>query len=158
MSAIKFFMLVIALLSAACVAATETGQPPGLRMDDRRPVDEMIDGYVESGAYPFLYVRLEDEGGRVIYEHASINDALLPGRVIDGGQWIRIWSMSKIVTITIVLDLVEEGTLNLDDPVSRYIPEFSGLKVAVSPTGGSLAAETDPPRVVPTRKYLCDGR
>ena len=144
MGARKFLMLVIALLSAACVAPTETRQPPGLRMDDRRPVDEMIDGYVESGAYPFLYVRLEDEGGRVVYEHASINDALLPGWIIDGGQWIRIWSMSKIVTITIALDLVEEGMLKLDDPVSWYIPEFSGLKVAVSPTGGSLAAETDP--------------
>ena len=118
MGARKFLMLVIALLSAACVAPTETRQPPGLRMDDRRPVDEMIDGYVESGAYPFLYVRLEDRAGRVVYEHASINDALLPGWIIDGGQWIRIWSMSKIVTITIALDLVEEGRLKLDDPVS----------------------------------------
>ena len=41
--------------------------------------------------------------------------------------------MSKIVTISLVLDLMEEGLLNLSDPVTKYIPEFANLQVAVSP-------------------------
>ena len=32
--------------------------------------------------------------------------------------------MSKIVTISITMDLVEDGILKLDDPVSKYIPEL----------------------------------
>ena len=33
--------------------------------------------------------------------------------------------MSKIVTITIIMDLVEENIIQLNDPVSDYIPELT---------------------------------
>ena len=38
------------------------------------------------------------------------------------------------------MDLVEDGILKLDDPVTKYIPEFSNLKVAVSKTGKLLSS------------------
>jgi len=41
----------------------------------------------------------------------------------------RIYSMTKPVTSVAVMMLYEEGKLKLDDPVSKYIPEFKGLKV-----------------------------
>ena len=47
--------------------------------------------------------------------------------------------MSKIITITIALDLVEDGILSLNDPVTKYIPEFENLKVAVSEDGNVLS-------------------
>ena len=46
--------------------------------------------------------------------------------------------MSKIVTISTVLDLIEDDILNMDDPVATYIPEFKDLKVAVNENGKSL--------------------
>src|SRR5262245_6661389 len=47
----------------------------------------------------------------------------------------RIASMTKPVTGVAIMMLVEEGKLRLNDPVSRYIPEFRGQKVAVAPPG-----------------------
>src|SRR5437667_6742014 len=47
---------------------------------------------------------------------------------VDSIFWIA--SMSKPITATAVLMLMEEGKLSLDDPVSRYIPELGGLKTA----------------------------
>jgi len=44
----------------------------------------------------------------------------------------RIWSMSKPVAGVAILMLLEEGKLRLNDPVSRFIPEFKGMKVAVA--------------------------
>ena len=41
----------------------------------------------------------------------------------------RIASMTKPITSVGALMLVEAGKLRLDDPVSRYIPEFAGLEV-----------------------------
>jgi len=41
----------------------------------------------------------------------------------------RVWSMSKPVTGVAILMLMEEGKVRLTDPVSRFIPEFKGLKV-----------------------------
>jgi len=101
-------------------------------------VDSIIDSFVDNGSYPFVYARLEDKNGNILYEHGKVNSDLLPGVEVDGDTWIRIWSMSKIVTISTALDLVEEGLLSLDDPVSEFIPEFSDLKVAVSPDGTPL--------------------
>ena len=47
--------------------------------------------------------------------------------------------MSKIVTISLALDLVEDGILKLNDPVTKYIPEFKNLKVAVMEDGRPLS-------------------
>src|ERR1700730_4213287 len=47
---------------------------------------------------------------------------------VDSIFWIA--SMSKPITATAVLMLMEEGKLSLDDPISKYIPELVGLKTA----------------------------
>jgi CubicO group peptidase (beta-lactamase class C family) len=41
----------------------------------------------------------------------------------------RIYSMTKMMTAAAALTLYEEGRFDLNDPVARYIPEFSGVKV-----------------------------
>lgn len=131
------------VLTMACASSPTGTTEPEPKLSQPTAVDQVIDQYVHSGAYPFIYVLLENQAGEVVYEHAAVNEELLPDRAIDGQQWIRIWSMSKIVTISIVLDLVEEGILNLDDLVTRFIPEFDELEVAVSPNGNSLLSVHD---------------
>lgn len=49
----------------------------------------------------------------------------------------RAYSMSKIITCVATLMLVEDGRLNLDDPVAKYLPEFKDVKVW---TGGTADA------------------
>ena len=93
-------------------------------------LNHILDSYVESGVYPFLYARIEGESGTV-YEHAVTDKDLLGNLKVDGDTWIRIWSMSKLVTISVAMDLIEENKLSLSDPVIKYIPEFKDLKVAV---------------------------
>jgi CubicO group peptidase (beta-lactamase class C family) len=48
----------------------------------------------------------------------------------------RICSMSKAITSLAVMMLYEEGAFLLDDPVSKYIPEFRNPKVLVKPASG----------------------
>jgi CubicO group peptidase (beta-lactamase class C family) len=47
---------------------------------------------------------------------------------VDSILWIA--SMSKPITATAVLMLMEEGKLSLDDPIAKYVPELAGLKTA----------------------------
>ncbi|RDZ29270.1 serine hydrolase domain-containing protein [Lysobacter silvisoli] len=54
----------------------------------------------------------------------------------------RIYSMSKTVTSVAVLMLLEEGRLTLDDPVSRYLPEFEAPQVLA---GGAVARPAQRP-------------
>lgn len=44
----------------------------------------------------------------------------------------RIASMSKPIVTAAVMTLIEQGKLNLNDPVSKYIPEFKNMKVLAS--------------------------
>ena len=112
--------------------------PTSLQIKNPEALDAILNEYVEAGYYPFLYARLEDINGAVLYEHSVVNSELLPDTHIDGDSWIRIWSMSKIVTISLALDLIEDGIIKFDDPVHKYIPEFENLKVAVTAEGKSL--------------------
>jgi CubicO group peptidase (beta-lactamase class C family) len=56
----------------------------------------------------------------------------------------RIFSMTKPVTVVAVMTLIEEGRLNLDDPVSRYLPALAKPLVFVGGTADApqlVAAE-----------------
>jgi len=48
----------------------------------------------------------------------------------------RICSMSKPITSTAVMMLYEEGKFLLEDPISKYLPEFKDPKVLVKPATG----------------------
>jgi len=102
-------------------------------------INTIVDQFVENEGFPLLYVRLENEEGTVLYEHDAVNRTHLPEEEINGDTWFRIWSMSKIITISLLLDLVEDGLVQLNDPIEKFIPEFKDLKVAVAENNQSLA-------------------
>ena len=54
----------------------------------------------------------------------------------------RIYSMTKPIISVAIMSLVEDGMIKLDDPVERFIPEFTNLKVIDSETGEIRDAQT----------------
>jgi CubicO group peptidase (beta-lactamase class C family) len=56
----------------------------------------------------------------------------------------RIASMTKPITSLAALMLVEEGKLGLDDPITRWLPEFAGLVVLDDPAGPVSQASAAP--------------
>lgn len=146
-AALKYSLRVISVLVASIVLSScqqdNADSGPSITLADPAAIDRVMNDYVEVGALPFLYARIEDKHGRVVYEHGTVNEELIPDTEVNADTWIRIWSMSKIVTISVAMDLVEDGLVSLDDPVSKYIPEFSELKVALSRDGEELARTED---------------
>jgi CubicO group peptidase (beta-lactamase class C family)/pimeloyl-ACP methyl ester carboxylesterase len=154
----NYFILMAAILPLLFFSCSPK-QHASIKINNPQALDSLLDRYVDEGYYPCLYARLEDKHGNVIYEHGSANQQLLPGVELDGQSWFRIWSMSKIVTISTVLDLVEDGLLSLDDPVTKYIPEFADLEVAVNEEGIALAElenreDACPIRLVPVENEM----
>ena len=107
-------------------------------INDNESLNSTIYKYLENGSQAVLLVRLEDKNGNKIFQYVGKNDDLVKDQIIDENTWFRIWSMSKIVTISVTMDLVEDGIISLDDLVSTYIPEFNNLNVAVTNDGGSI--------------------
>src|SRR4029079_11646674 len=54
-------------------------------------------------------------------------------------------SMPKPITVAAVMMLVEEGKIRLNDPVSRFIPEFANLNKVAVPRPGPQGAAPGPP-------------
>ena len=59
----------------------------------------------------------------------------------------RICSMTKPITSVAVMMLYEDGKFLLDDPVSKYLPEFKNPKVLVKPASGK-------PYMIPATKEI----
>ena len=77
--------------------------------------------------------------GKVAYVSAQGVMDLESKQPMTEATMFRIASMTKPVVGVAIMMMVEEGKLRLNDPVSRYIPEFRGMKVAIqqAPAGGS---------------------
>jgi CubicO group peptidase (beta-lactamase class C family) len=66
----------------------------------------------------------------------------------------RLASMTKPVTSVAAMMLVDEGKLRLDDPVSKYIPEFKGQKVLIPGKDGAADKLVDAEREVTVKDLL----
>jgi CubicO group peptidase (beta-lactamase class C family) len=60
------------------------------------------------------------------------------GQAMAFDTLFRVYSMTKPITSTAVLMLLEEGRIRLDDPVSRHIPAFADVKVLDNQTGSGV--------------------
>jgi CubicO group peptidase (beta-lactamase class C family) len=62
------------------------------------------------------------------------------GKAMPTDALFRICSMSKPVTSVAVMMLYEDGKFLLDEPISKYLPEFKNPKVLVKPEKGEAYA------------------
>ena len=76
-------------------------------------------------------VALVARDSRVAYFQAFGKANAIKGLPMRTDSIFRIASQSKALTSTAVMMLFEEGRFLLDDPVSRYVPEFAAARVAV---------------------------
>ena len=75
------FLLFFIITAHSCLKKSDEST---LKIADPDKLDKLLDYYVEIGFYPFIYARLEDLDGKVIYEHSTVNNDLLPDTKVDG--------------------------------------------------------------------------
>jgi CubicO group peptidase (beta-lactamase class C family) len=78
--------------------------------------------------------------GRIVYERAVGWADKESGRRMTTDAIFRIASQTKALTSTAILMLMEEGRIGLNDPVSRYIPQFAHTTVATRSDTGRVIA------------------
>ena len=66
----------------------------------------------------------------------------------------RIYSMSKPITGVALMMLYEEGAFTLDDPVTKFVPEFANLKVLTGVDESGAPILTDPNHVPTMREVM----
>ncbi|WP_158537086.1 serine hydrolase domain-containing protein [Humitalea rosea] len=81
--------------------------------------------------------------GEVLYQGSAGRRDPAAAEPIGPNDLYRLASMTKPFTTVAVMQLVEQGRLNLDDPISRHLPAFHDLRV-VQPGGGTVPAAREP--------------
>jgi len=99
-------------------------------------------------------VALVARNGKIVYHKAfgmADNEA---GRALHRDDIFRIASQSKAITATAVMILWEEGRFRLDDPISKYIPEFKNPQVFKSYNEQDGSWTSDPAKREITIRHL----
>jgi CubicO group peptidase (beta-lactamase class C family) len=139
-------MVLLALPLAAAALQVTKPEDVGLSSDRLKRINELIDRRIASGDISGA-VTLVARRGRVAHFEAQGLANIDAKKPMSKDAIFRLASMSKPVTGVAIMMLVEEGKVRLTDPVSRYIPELRGLKVAVvQPARGAAAAAQSAPQ------------
>jgi CubicO group peptidase (beta-lactamase class C family) len=127
-------VLVLPLFAAPTPVPNVKPEDVGLSSERLALIDRMIERRIAAGEIAGA-VTIVARNGRIAHHSAKGVVDLESKQPMRTSTMFRIASMTKPVAGVAVMMLVEEGRLRLNDPVSRYIPEFRDQKVAVAPPG-----------------------
>ncbi len=135
------FLLAIVLSFPIVAANGPTAKPEdvGLSAERLQRITDMIQRRIAAGDLAGAVTVVARKGQVAFLSAQGVSD-LESKQPMTPANMFRIASMTKPVVGVGIMMLVEEGTLRLNDPVSRYIPEFREMKVAVARPGGGRGA------------------
>ena len=100
----------------------------GISSERLTRIDKMCAEAVQSGNIPGI-VSLVARNGKIVHWKAYGMADNQAGIAMKRDDIFRIASQTKAITSTAVMMLWEEGKFRLDDPISKYIPEFKNTQV-----------------------------
>ena len=77
--------------------------------------------------------------GKLVYFEALGRLDIEQQKPMPKDALFRIYSMTREITSTAVLQLYEAGKFELDDPIQKYLPEFSEQRVLMDPDGTDVS-------------------
>ncbi len=149
----KWMGLAVALLGVLALpllaVAGDVGLPRadpeslGLSAEKLAGIKTALNAFVEQGKLPGFVIAVARDGKLGYFEAFGMRD-VERAKPMTPDTIFRMYSMTKPVTGAAVMTLVDAGKISLDDPLSKYIPEFKDMKVLVEKSDGStelVAAE-----------------
>jgi CubicO group peptidase (beta-lactamase class C family) len=158
-SAIKLFVTVCCLvfISTAWAASLPTAKPDEVGLSSQRldRIDAVLKDDVEKGKLAGATLLIARKG-KVAYFKTFGMQNKEAGISMEKDSIFRIYSMTKPFVSVATMILMEEGKLRLSDPVSKYIPAFKDVQVAVygKDAEGKDTVTTEKPTTVMTVFHL----
>ncbi len=131
----------LVLVHAAAVAqGLPTAKPEAVGLSSARldKLKTFLQGEVDQGRIPGAVVMIV-RNGKLAYSQSVGFEDKATGQPMPKDAIFRIYSMTKPLVSVGAMMLVEDGKLQLTDPVSKYLPEFAKLNVSVATTDAAGA-------------------
>jgi len=125
MSRLALAVLTLVTLGA-CTSIRETSQSAS-RVNGAR-ISETLKGFVDNGSLVGVSALVTQDGKEAYFGAFGYADREAR-KPMARETLVQIYSMTKPLTGTALMQLWEQGKFHLDDPVSKYIPELADVKV-----------------------------
>ena len=102
----------------------------GLSSSQLARIEAVTQKYVESGTVPGAVMLVARRGKIAWYKTMGFRDRAAK-EPMRPDSIFRIYSMTKPIVSIAAMMLVEEGRMQISDPVSKYLPEIGNMKVGV---------------------------
>ncbi|MFZ2091112.1 MAG: serine hydrolase domain-containing protein [Pseudolabrys sp.] len=114
----------------------ETATPEQLGMSSARleRIAEALKKEVSDGKLPGAVVIVARKG-KIVYSGATGFQDKAANKPMAANSIFRIYSMTKPLVSVAAMMLVEDGVIQLTDPVSKFLPAFKDMQVSVATTG-----------------------
>src|SRR5450755_1852324 len=124
--------LVVAGKAAAESALSVATMPEevGLSSDQLARIEAVTQKYIDGGVVPGAVMLVARRGKIAWYKSMGYRDRATKDAMRQDAIF-RIYSMTKPIVTVAAMMLVEEGRMQVSDPVSRYLPEIAQMKVGV---------------------------
>lgn len=134
-----------AISFAAAPLPTASPEDVGMSSERLKKITAFFNKEVEAGRLPGGVIAIARQGQLVMHESFGKQNPKQEGEM-PGDAIFRIYSMTKPLVSVAAMQLVEDGTLQLTDPVSKWLPAFENLKVSTAKQGadGSRTYEQVP--------------
>lgn len=116
------------IISSGASGCSHVEQGPLFHQDHLAGISTFYNTQLEDGRLPGASILIAHRGEIVFEEQIGYAD-LENSTALTADSLFRIYSMTKPVVAAAALQLVEEGTIDLDDPVADYLPELETLTV-----------------------------
>lgn len=127
------FVATIAGVAESQGLPTERRDKVGFAAAGLARIDSAMQAYVTEGKLAGVVVAVAKDG-RLAHWKAFGMRSIEAKDPMEPNDLFRIYSMTKPITSTAVMILVEAGKVGLDDPVAKYLPAFGDVRVW-TPTG-----------------------
>lgn len=137
-------LLTLALFVAACKESPKgkaVAEPVIVTPTAKARIDSVLKSFVDTNNVAGVSALIFEQGREVYYNAFGFADKEAQ-QPMKRNTIVQIYSMTKPITGTALMTLYEEGKFELDDPISKYIPEFSNMTVytGVDASGKVLTA------------------
>ena len=128
LTAIALAIVVFGAPASAQGLPTATPESVGLSSAQLDRVTAGLQGHIDQGHIAGVVAAVVRDG-RLVYMEALGQADIEAARPMPEDAIFRLYSMTRSMTSLAAMILWEEGAFQLDDPISRYLPQFAGQRV-----------------------------
>jgi CubicO group peptidase (beta-lactamase class C family) len=123
-------VLVVGCKTSAKISNTDSITPEsvGISSDSLIAATKRLHKHVDEGKLTGTFARIIKDG-KVVYDDKYGLIDIANNKPTQENSLYRIFSMTKPITAVAIMTLYDQGKLDLDDKVSKYIPEFAQTEV-----------------------------